>query len=192
MDRFGRSLAWGDFNGDGYADLSIGMPNKTFPDSPSYADYAGAVLVIYGSTKGLPSTGSQFWRPGVGGLPGVSHDFQHFGAALASGDFNGDGYADLTIGVPGQDLDGIPMAGQVVILLVRRSASPPRGPIPGTRGLPESSVPMMKQMNSAPPWPRGTSTGTATPTWPSACPGKIAPASATADGWPSSMGQPQV
>jgi hypothetical protein len=111
-DWFGHALAWGDFNGDGYADLAIGMPYK----SPPSITRAGAVLVLYGSASGLTSAGNQFWRPGVGGLPGTSHAFQHFGYSLATGDFNGDGYADLAIGVPGQNLDSKAQAGQVQIL----------------------------------------------------------------------------
>ena len=39
----------GDFNGDGYADLAIGVPHE----SVNGDEEAGAVNVIYGTTSGL-------------------------------------------------------------------------------------------------------------------------------------------
>src|SRR5262249_39123758 len=62
-------IAKGDFNGDGFGDLAIGVP---FEDTGGAVD-AGAVIVIYGSASGLTTTdltrpASQFWSqnsPGV-------------------------------------------------------------------------------------------------------------------------------
>jgi hypothetical protein len=96
VDRAG----WHDFNGDGYDDLAIGVPGEAIGG----VQQAGAVTVIYGQPSGLVSLGSQFLREGANGIPGVPETSDHFGAALASGDFNNDGYADLAIGVPGEDL----------------------------------------------------------------------------------------
>jgi hypothetical protein len=92
-DVFGAALASGDFNGDGRDDLAIGVPGE---DSDQ-----GAVNVIYGSATGLSSTGNQFWHQNVSGVPGVGENWDHFGIALAAGDFNGDGRDDLAVGVPG-------------------------------------------------------------------------------------------
>ena len=51
----------GDFNGDGYADLCIGVPNYTSGTITN----AGAVNCIYGSAWGLQATGmplaAQLW-----------------------------------------------------------------------------------------------------------------------------------
>ena len=39
-----------------------------------------------------------------------------FGSALAVGDFEGDGFDDLAVGVPGEDVGPIPDAGAVDVL----------------------------------------------------------------------------
>ena len=46
----------GDFNGDGEADLAVGVPGE---DVGTVTD-AGAVNVVYGSGAGLLSDGNQF------------------------------------------------------------------------------------------------------------------------------------
>jgi hypothetical protein len=98
-----------DFNGDGIADLAIGVPDE---DVGSITD-AGAVNVIYGSLSGLSDAGNQLWTQDS--TMGVSEPGDHFGAALATGDFNGDGFADLAIGASGDDLEfGFPVPTTVV------------------------------------------------------------------------------
>ena len=95
-DHFGSALAVGDFNGDGYTDLAVGAP---FEDLGSTAD-AGAVNVLYGSPTGLTATGNQLFDETSAGIagPGTAGAGDEFGAALATGDFNQDGYLDLAIG----------------------------------------------------------------------------------------------
>jgi FG-GAP repeat len=109
-DHFGASLAAGDFNGDGKSDLAIGVPNE---DIGSLAD-AGAVNVIYGSSAGLTATGNQFWDQLT--LGGVNEAGARFGTALAAGDFNADGRADLAVGVPFKDVPGVTDAGEVDVI----------------------------------------------------------------------------
>ena len=43
----------------------------------------GGVNVLYGSSSGLTTAGSQWLRQGVGSLPGTPEDFDYFGSALA-------------------------------------------------------------------------------------------------------------
>lgn len=119
----------GDFNGDGFADLAIGIPHMNLIN----ASDAGAVVVIYGSLTGLghgangapaPIILPQLWTQDSRGISGVSEDHDEFGSALASGDFNGDGFSDLAIGVPQESItipfNGtnlvFPNSGRVVVI----------------------------------------------------------------------------
>jgi hypothetical protein len=109
----------GDFNGDGFADLAIGTPNK---NTPANTSDSGAVYVIYGSTNGLLPAGgngipaTQFWSQNSSGIPDSSEAGDRFGAALASGNFNGDDFSDLAVGVPGEDHTGFENAGKVIVI----------------------------------------------------------------------------
>jgi hypothetical protein len=108
-DFFGSALAAGDFNNDTFADVAVGAP---FEDVGSALD-AGAVNVLYGSAGRLTVTGNQQWLQGAGGIIGVAEDGDIFGFALASGDFNTNGSADLAIGAIGEDIGAIADAGSV-------------------------------------------------------------------------------
>lgn len=111
-DQFGYVLASGDFNGDGYADLAVGVPTE---DVAAANDNAGAVNVLYGSAAGITAAGDQMWhqnRPNVDGMAELNDDF---GFSLASGDFNGDGFDELAVGVPYEDLDSVENAGAVQV-----------------------------------------------------------------------------
>src|SRR5262245_5735108 len=94
------SLASGDFNLDGFVDLAVGVPNE---DIGSVAD-AGAVNVIYGGFSGLSSANNQFLSQDSTGVDDDPETFDLFGYALAAGDFNGDGFDDLAVGVIGEDI----------------------------------------------------------------------------------------
>jgi hypothetical protein len=97
-----------DFDGDGFSDLAIGIPNE---DLGSLAD-AGAVQIVYGSSRGLVATGSQLFTQDTPDVLDEAEQADRFGAALAGGDFDADGFADLAIGVPGEDRE---LANRIVI-----------------------------------------------------------------------------
>jgi hypothetical protein len=98
-DRFGSALAAGDFDGDGFDDLAVGAPSEAVGD----LSLAGSVNVIYGSAAGLASAGNQIIHQDIGGIVGVAEERDRFGAALAAGDFDNDGFDDLAIGVPAEN-----------------------------------------------------------------------------------------
>ncbi len=79
-DRFGWSLAAGDFNGDKKDDLAIGVPLEDFTS----ASNAGAVSVIYGSTSGLTSVADDFWHQNSGGIKDIAEFNDQFGWSLAA------------------------------------------------------------------------------------------------------------
>jgi hypothetical protein len=128
LDNFGEVLASGDFDADGYADLAIGVP---YEDVGSIRD-AGVVQVLYGSSRGLTAR-DQVWHQGKPGVPGSNERDDMFGSSLAAGDFDADGYADLVIGSPSEDVGSLIDAGRVVVL---------RG---GPRGLTASGALLLRQ-----------------------------------------------
>ncbi len=112
-DRFGQTLATGDFNGDGFADLAVGVPGESI-ESEAAAE-AGAVQIFFGSTKGLQlATNSQLLRQGDNGVAGVPESGDQFGFSLAVGDFNNDGRDDLVVGTPFEDHEGGIVDGGVI------------------------------------------------------------------------------
>jgi FG-GAP repeat len=89
-----------DFDGDGYDDLAIGVPYEDVGSN----DAAGAVNVIYGSADRLIATGDQIWDQDSPGIDDSAEPYDYFGATLECGNFNRDQYADLAVGVMGEDI----------------------------------------------------------------------------------------
>ncbi|MFE8962321.1 FG-GAP-like repeat-containing protein [Streptomyces iakyrus] len=103
-DAFGSALASADLNTDGYADLLIGTPGEDGSDTND-----GTVTIVWGSASGLSGARTLFSF--------FSTDYDRYGRALAAGDFDGDGEADVAVG----------STGPVTLSLVN-------GPITGTSG----------------------------------------------------------
>ncbi len=84
--RFGSMIAGvGDVNADGLPDLAVG--------APAAQDGAGRVYVYAGNDRGVAT--EPMWMLALRDAPG-----SQFGAAIAGGDFDGDGIDDIAIGTP--------------------------------------------------------------------------------------------
>lgn len=116
FDLFGFALTFGDFDGDGFHDLAVGVPGETPTAGCCEFGGAGAVNVIYGSSSGLAATGSQFWHQDSPGVLDRAEEGDEFGQSLVRGDFDGDGFDDLAIGVHHEGFPGKPQAGAVNVL----------------------------------------------------------------------------
>ncbi|MGI8329252.1 FG-GAP and VCBS repeat-containing protein [Actinomadura scrupuli] len=103
----------GDFNGDGRRDLALGSPAGTVGSVVN----TGFVTVVYGGAAGPDTAKRQVVSQNSAGIPGGSEEYDGFGSALASADFDRDGYADLAIGAPGEDGGGGPLGGGRVTLV---------------------------------------------------------------------------
>ncbi len=82
----------GDVNGDGFADVLVGVQEWDTVANQT----AGKVAVFHGGPAGLPATPTyELFSP-------IPVDGQFFGLALApAGDVNGDGFADVLVGAFG-------------------------------------------------------------------------------------------
>ncbi|WP_406838128.1 FG-GAP-like repeat-containing protein [Streptomyces sp. AHU1] len=119
-----------DFNGDGYRDLVVGAPYA----SNGSVEEAGAVVVLYGSASSVSATRRTVITQATAGIPGAPEGGDGFGSAVASADLDRDGYADLVVGTPDEDVDGTKSRGSVTVvwggphgLQGGASISPPSG-----------------------------------------------------------------
>ncbi len=119
-DQFGHTLTAGLFNGDQFFDLAIGVRAEDVVVNGVEVGNAGAVNVIYGSAnwlQALTPIQSQFWNQASTGVADTPEASDLFGSALAAGNFNGDNFDDLAIGVPTENDRDIVDAGGVNVIL---------------------------------------------------------------------------
>lgn len=99
-DAFGSALAVGDFDGDERADLAIGSPGEAVGALAG----AGSVTVLYGEDLGVDTVRTLQLHQDVAGVPETAEADDRFGASLVTGDFLKDGYDDLAVGAPREDI----------------------------------------------------------------------------------------
>lgn len=117
--RGGPAVASGDIDNDGFDDLVTGEPGS--PDGGESMT-GGAVGVYHGSTGDGPvgaegpGTPPVWWTQDTTGVPGSPEAGDGWGADLSVADTDGDGYADVAVGAPGEDIGAVADAGAVWVL----------------------------------------------------------------------------
>jgi len=114
-DYLGWFVATGDLDGDGYDDLVIAAHHADGPTDTRSG--AGEVHVVYGSDAVMHDTDLESppsWAAVIYGADGNDY----LGESVATGDFNGDGYDDLVIGIVEADgpENGRNGAGEAVVV----------------------------------------------------------------------------
>ncbi|MEU9877050.1 FG-GAP and VCBS repeat-containing protein [Streptomyces phaeochromogenes] len=93
-DGIGSTVSVGDVNGDGFADIALGIPGEDIGDLTD----AGSIALVPGSATGVTGAGTQTFHQNTAGVPGVAENKDEFGVSSALVDVNGDGHADLAAG----------------------------------------------------------------------------------------------
>ena len=99
-DMFGDALAAGDFDGDGYSDLAVGVAED--PSDRSEGN-AGSVRILYGSPAGLTRARTQRVDQNTPGIKGTAEDGDGFGSTQVAADFGRGRQDDLAVGVSGEN-----------------------------------------------------------------------------------------
>jgi FG-GAP repeat len=100
---FGRKLAAGRFNGDGYHDLAIGVPTANLGAITN----TGSVYVLYGGPGGLDASTAEVLSQSDSTIEGFADETEYFGIALAAGNLGNGPQDDLVVGVlEGSTLNG--------------------------------------------------------------------------------------
>ena len=142
-DALGVSVAIGDVNGGGSADLIVGAPLADRPAAtgvPAATD-TGAIFAVFGGSNLTPASGTtktfdinatqqnvSVYGAGNVASPGTD-DADHLGFSVAAGDVTGDGIPDLLGGAP--DADGPsgdrPSAGEAYVIQGGAGLNPDAG-----------------------------------------------------------------
>jgi hypothetical protein len=109
----------GDFNGDGYPDLAVGVPAAQVGGKAG----AGYVHVLWGGPDGPGRHGSVRISQATAGVPGTPEADDLFGSAVVAADVDGDHLTDLVVGASSESLTGDTYAEHGTVTVLPGSAS---------------------------------------------------------------------
>ena len=111
-DHWGFTLETGDFDLDGFGDIVISAPGKTINGKEN----SGEITILYGNRSRNLGQRVRTFNQSDRHIPDAAESDDRWGSALASGDFNGDGFSDLAIGSPGERWGDYTEVGAITIL----------------------------------------------------------------------------
>ncbi|MER6344998.1 FG-GAP-like repeat-containing protein [Streptomyces sp. NPDC001595] len=101
-----------DFNGDGIGDVAFSASGAYVSGKQG----AGQLVALYGTATGVSSAKRSVISQNTAGSPGSAETSDGFGAEHAYADFNGDGYDDLAVSAPWEDVGSDKDGGGVAVL----------------------------------------------------------------------------
>jgi Domain of unknown function (DUF1929)/FG-GAP repeat len=101
-----------DFNGDGFSDATVSDP---YADPGGVVD-AGQVTVLYGDSSTIGGGSVDTLVQGGGSVGDTPSTSDRFGFSLAAADIDNDGYTDLLVGTPYENLGSQTDAGMAQII----------------------------------------------------------------------------
>lgn len=95
----------GSVNGDAYPDLVFTRQPTGMDSDVDFPSKGGAVAVVLGGPKGQNTAVKPKWiTQATAGVPGADERGDDLGASAAVGDLDGDGYGEVVVGLPGEDV----------------------------------------------------------------------------------------
>ena len=102
-----------DFNNDGRSDTVVADPYATVDGQAE----AGRIVVLFGDADGLVGEGARgVINQGLGSIGGIAESGDHFGASIAVADIDCDGYTDVVVGTPDEDINGQSNSGYAQVI----------------------------------------------------------------------------
>ncbi|MFJ4567321.1 FG-GAP and VCBS repeat-containing protein [Streptomyces caelestis] len=101
-----------DFDNDGIGDVAFSASGAYVSGKQD----AGQLVVLYGTKTGVSSAKRSVISQNTTGTPGTAESGDVFGADSAYADFNGDGYDDLAVSAPLEDVGSDKDGGGVAVL----------------------------------------------------------------------------